>query len=73
MKKQFIEAFVAAYNLNVACASDEAVRAFLRDLEAGMEWEQLRDRHEYSFHIYDAMCMFEEGTKFLEEQEENEA
>ena len=69
MKKQHTEAFVAAYSRNVACASDEAVRAFLRDFEAGMDWEQLRDKHEYSSNIFDALCMFEAGMKFQQEDE----
>ena len=67
MKKQHTEAFVAAYSRNVACASDEAVRAFLRDFEAGMDWEQLRDKHEYSYNVYDALCMFEAGMECQKE------
>jgi hypothetical protein len=54
--KEFIEAFVHAYSRNVACASDEAV-----NFEDGMGWEQLRDKHEYSYNVYDALCMFTDG------------
>ena len=67
--KEFIEAFVHAYSRNVACASDEAVRAFLRDFEDGMGWEQLRDKHEYSYNVYDALCMFEAGMECQKEDE----
>ena len=62
--KEFIDYFVIAYNRNVACASDEAVMAFLRDFEAGMGWEEIHDKHEYSNNIYDALCMFEAGMAF---------
>ena len=68
--KEFIEAFVHAYGRNVACASDEDVRAFLRDYASDMGWEQLRDNHEYSSNIFDALCMFRAGMTFQVEQEE---
>ena len=68
--KEFIEAFVHAYSRNVACASDEGVRAFLRDYTSDMGWEQLRDNHEYSSNIFDALCMFRAGMTFQVEQEE---
>ena len=67
--KEFIEAFVHAYSRNVACASDEDVRAFLRDYTADMGWVQLRDIHEYGSDIFDALCMFEAGMTFQLEQE----
>ena len=70
MKKQFIESFVTAYGRNVACASDEAVMAFLQDFNADMGWEEMRNKHEYYSNIYDALGMFEAGMKF---QQENEA
>ncbi len=65
--KEFIEAFVHAYSRNVACASDEDVRAFLRDYTSDMGWEQLRDTHEYSSNIEDALCMFCAGMDFQKE------
>ena len=65
--KKFIDAFVHAYSDNVACASDEAVRAFLQDYAADMGWEQLRERHEYSSNIYDALCMFRSGMAFQDD------
>jgi hypothetical protein len=68
--KEFIEAFVHAYSRNVACASDEDVRAFLRDYTSDMGWEWLNDRHEYGSNIFDALCMFEAGMAFQLEQEE---
>jgi hypothetical protein len=40
--KNFIDSFVDAYSRNVACASDEAVRVFLRDYTSDMGWDQLR-------------------------------
>ena len=68
--KEFIEAFVHAYSRNVACASDEDVRAFLRDYSSDMGWEQLRESHEYGNNIFDALCMFSSGMAFQLEQEE---
>ena len=68
--KEFIEAFVHAYSRNVACASEEAVKAFMRDYNADMGCEQLRDLHEYSSNIFDALCMFRAGMTFQVEQEE---
>jgi hypothetical protein len=69
--KEFIEVFVHVYSRNVACASEEDVRAFLRDYTSDMGWEQLRESHEYSSNIFDALCMFEAGMAFKEgEQEE---
>lgn len=65
--KEFIEAFVHAYSCNVACASEEEVKAFLRDYTSDMGWEQLRDNHEYGSNIFDALCMFREGMAFQEE------
>jgi len=62
--KNFIDSFVDAYRHNVACASDKAVRAFLQDWEGDMGWDQLRDRHEYSSNIFDALGMFEAGMAF---------
>lgn len=67
MKQHFIDSFVDAYSRNVACASDEAVRAFLRDYNADMWCEQLRDTHEYSSNIEDALCMFCAGMDFQKE------
>jgi len=64
--KIFIDSFVDAYRLNVACASDKEVRAFLQDYTDDMKWEQLRVRHEYGSNIYDALCMFESGMAFKE-------
>ena len=64
--KNFIDYFVNAYSRNVACASDEAVKAFLQDFTAGMGWEEIHDKHEYSSNIYDALCMFESGMAFKE-------
>ena len=69
--KEFIEAFVHAYSRNVACASDEAVMAFLQDFNADMGWERLNDRHEYSSNIFDALCMFEAGMAFKENSNES--
>lgn len=68
--KEFIEAFVHAYSRNVACASDEDVRAFLQDFTTGMGWEEMHDKHEYSSNIFDALCMFRSGMSFQLEQEE---
>lgn len=68
--KELIEAFVNAYSRNVACASEEAVRAFMRDYNDDMGCEQLRDLHEYSSNIEDALCMFCAGMDFKHEQEE---
>jgi len=65
--KQHIEAFVAAYNCNIACASDEAVRAFLRDYIADVEWDQLQEKHEYACNIFDALCLFNQGMAFKQE------
>jgi hypothetical protein len=62
--KEFVDSFVDAYSHSVACASDEGVRAFLLDFTAGMAWEQIHDKHEYSSNIYDALCMFEAGMVF---------
>jgi hypothetical protein len=67
--KEFIEAFVHAYSRNVACASDEDVRAFLQDYTDNMGWERLNDGHEYGSNIFDALCMFEAGMTFQLEQE----
>ncbi len=64
--KNFIDSFVNAYSRNVACASDEAVMAFLHDLTADMGWEEMRNKHEYYSNIYDALCMFEAGMAFKE-------
>ena len=64
--KEFIEVFVHVYSRNVACASDEDVRAFLRDYTADMGWEEMHDKHEYSSNIFDALCMFEAGIAFKE-------
>ena len=64
--KNFIDSFVDAYSRNVACASDEAVMAFLQDFNADMGWEEIHDKHEYSSNIYDALCMFESGMAFKE-------
>ena len=66
--KEFIEAFVYAYSRNVACASDEGVRAFLRDYTSDMGWEQLRESHEYGNNIFDALCMFRSGMAFQEDE-----
>jgi hypothetical protein len=66
-KEKYIDAFVEAYSHNVACASDEAVRAFLRDYNADMDWEQLHDKHQYSSNIFDAWGMFEAGMAFQKE------
>ena len=68
--KEFIEVFVHVYSRNVACASDEDVRAFLRDYTSDMGWEQLRESHEYGNNIFDALCMFRSGMSFQLEQEE---
>ena len=65
--KKFIDSFVHAYNRNVACASDEAVRAFLQDYAADMDCDQLRDKHMYSSNIEDALCMFEAGMVFKDD------
>ena len=65
--KEFIEAFVNAYSRNVACASEEEVKAFLRDYTSDMGCEQLRDLHEYSSNIEDALCMFCAGMDFQKE------
>jgi len=65
--KNFIDSFVHAYSCNVACASDEDVRAFLRDYTSDMGWEQLRESHEYGSNIFDALCMFRSGMAFQEE------
>ena len=65
--KELIEAFVNAYSRNVACASEEEVKAFMRDYNADMGCEQLRDIHEYSSNIEDALCMFCAGMDFQEE------
>ncbi len=62
--KNFIDSFVNAYSRNVACASDEAVKAFLQDFTTGMGWEEMHDKHEYSSNIFDALCMFEAGMVF---------
>ena len=67
--KEFIEAFVHAYSRNVACASDEDVRAFLQDYTDNMGWERLNDRHEYGSNIFDALCMFRSGMAFQLGQE----
>ena len=69
--KNFIDSFVNAYSRNVACASDEAVMAFLQDLTADMGWEEMHDKHEYYSNIYDALCMFESGMAFKESDNEN--
>jgi hypothetical protein len=71
--KNFIDYFVDAYSRNVACASDEGVRAFLRDYTADMGWERLNDRHEYGSNVFDALCMFEAGMAFKESNDANEA
>ena len=71
--KNFIDSFVDAYSRNVACASDEDVRAFLRDYTSDMGWDQLRESHEYGSNIFDALCMFEAGTAFKEIEESNDA
>ena len=65
--KKFIDAFVHAYSDNVACAKEEDVRAVLHDYTSDMGWEQLRERHEYSSNIYDALCMFRSGMAFQRE------
>ena len=65
--KELIEAFVHAYSRNVACASEEAVRDFMRDYNADMDCDQLRDLHEYSSNIEDALCMFCAGMDFQRE------
>lgn len=65
--KKFIDAFVHAYSDNVACAKEEDVRAFLHDYTSDMGWEQLRERHEYSSNIYDALCMFRSGMVFKDD------
>ena len=65
--KKFIDAFVHAYSRNVACASDEAVRAFMHDYAADMDCDQLRDKHEYSSNIDDALCMFCAGMAFQDD------
>ena len=65
--KQHIEAFVAAYSQNIAYASEEAVRAFLRDYIDEVEWDQLQERHEYACNIFDALCLFNEGMEFKQE------
>ena len=65
---KYYDRFVDAYSRNVACASDEDVRAFLRDYTAGMEWEQLHEKHEYSSNIFDAWGMFEAGMAFQLEE-----
>jgi hypothetical protein len=70
--KNFIDSFVDAYSRNVACASDEAVRAFLQDYTDNMGWEQLNDRHEYGSNIIDALGMFEAGMAFKESNYANE-
>ena len=67
--KNFIDSFVDAYSRNVACASDEAVMAFLQDFNADMGWERLNDRHEYGSNIFEALCMFEAGMAFQEDAE----
>ena len=71
--KNFIDSFVDAYSRNVACASDEAVMAFLQDYTDNMGWERLNDRHEYGSNIFDALCMFEAGMAFKEIEESNDA
>jgi hypothetical protein len=71
--KNFIDSFVDAYSRNVACASDEDVRAFLRDYTSDMGWDQLRESHEYGSNIFDALCMFEAGMAFKEIEESNDA
>lgn len=68
--KELIEAFVNAYSRNVACASEEEVKAFLRDYTSDMGWDDLRDTHEYGSNIFDALCMFRAGMTFQAEQEE---
>ena len=68
--KKFVDSFVDAYSHSVACASEEGVRAFLMDFTAGMAWEQIHDKHEYSSNIYDALCMFEAGMVFQKTQPE---
>ena len=68
--KELIEAFVHAYSCKVACASEEEVKAFLQDYTSDMGWGDLRDTHEYSSNIFDALCMFRAGMTFQVEQEE---
>ena len=70
--KNFIDSFVDAYSRNVACASDEAVMAFLQDYTDNMGWERLNDRHEYGSNIIDALGMFEAGMAFKESNYANE-
>lgn len=65
--KEHIEAFVSAYNQNIAYASEGAVRAFLRDYIADVEWDQLQERHEYACNIFDALCLFNQGMEFNQE------
>lgn len=62
------DSFIQAYSNNIACASSEDVMAFLTDYNAGMGWDELRDKHEYSSNIYDALCMFEAGMAFQKER-----
>ena len=61
------DSFIQAYSNNIACASNAEVAAFLTDYKAGMGWDELRDKHEYSSNIYDALCMFEAGMAFQKE------
>ena len=61
-----IDSFIEAYSNNIACASNEEVAAFLTDYNAGRGWDELRAKHEYSSHIYDALCMFKAGMAFQE-------
>ena len=60
------DSFIEAYSNNIACASNEEVAAFLTDFNAGMGWDELRAKHEYSSNIYDALCMFKAGMAFQE-------
>ena len=61
-----IDSFIEAYSNNIACASTDEVVAFLTDYNAGMGWDALRAKHEYSSNIYDALCMFKAGMAFQE-------
>ena len=60
------DSFIEAYSNNIACASTDEVVAFLTDYNAGMGWDDLRAKHEYSSNIYDALCMFKAGMAFQE-------